>query len=120
MWDSRDHRAGLVKGGCPLVSTAIDSDDGNPALRAKAWRAFPSWLERLRSIVVEGQNRGEIRAGVDRNDLATLILTSLEGALMLERLQKTPEPLKIACRHLVEYLETKIRAKQSNLQTENS
>src|SRR6266851_9984342 len=31
----RDRRAGLVPGGCPLLNTAIDSDDGNPQLRRK-------------------------------------------------------------------------------------
>jgi TetR/AcrR family transcriptional repressor of nem operon len=109
----RDRRAGLVQGGCPLLNAAIDSDDGNPALRTKARRAFASWLGRLQSIIEEGQERGEIRSGVNPTDLATLIVTTLEGSLMLERLQRTPEPLNIACRHLEEYLETNIRARKS-------
>src|SRR6202050_3595 len=29
-------RSELVPGGCPLLNTAIDSDDGNPQLRARA------------------------------------------------------------------------------------
>jgi TetR/AcrR family transcriptional repressor of nem operon len=109
----RDRRAGLVQGGCPLLNAAIDSDDGNPALRTKARRAFGSWLGRLQSIIEEGQERGEIRSGVNPTDLATLIVTTLEGSLMLERLQRTPAPLNIACRHLEEYLETNIRARKS-------
>jgi TetR/AcrR family transcriptional repressor of nem operon len=109
----RDRRAGLVQGGCPLLNAAIDSDDGNPALRTKARRAFASWLGRLQSIIEEGQERGEIRSGVNPTDLATLIVTTLEGSLMLERLQRTPAPLNIACRHLEEYLETNIRARKS-------
>jgi TetR/AcrR family transcriptional repressor of nem operon len=109
----RDRRAGLVQGGCPLLNAAIDSDDGNPALRTKARRAFASWLGRLQSIIEEGQERGEIRSGVNPTDLATLIVTTLEGSLMLERLQRTPEPLNIACRHLEEYLDTNIRARKS-------
>jgi TetR/AcrR family transcriptional repressor of nem operon len=109
----RDRRAGLVQGGCPLLNAAIDSDDGNPALRTKARRAFGSWLGRLQSIIEEGQERGEIRSGVNPTDLATLIVTTLEGSLMLERLQRTPEPLNIACRHLEEYLDTNIRARKS-------
>jgi len=109
----RDRRAGLVQGGCPLLNAAIDSDDGNPALRTKARRAFGSWLGRLQSIIEEGQERGEIRSAVNPTDLATLIVTTLEGSLMLERLQRAPEPLNIACRHLEEYLETNIRARKS-------
>jgi hypothetical protein len=99
---------------------ATDSDDGKPALRTKARRAFNSWLSRLRSIVEEGQARGEIRSGVDPSELATFIVTSLEGGLMLERLQKNPAPLNIACRHLEEYLETRVRAKKSKAQAEKT
>lgn len=63
-------RAGLVPGGCPPLNTAIDSDDGNPRLREKARRALNSWLDRLRSIIEEGQRRGEIRLDVDSSKLA--------------------------------------------------
>ncbi len=120
VWNFRDRRAGLVQGGCPLLNTAIDSDDGNPALRTKARRAFTSWIGRLRSIVEEGQSRGEIRSGIDPVELATLIVTTLEGSLMLERLQRTPETLNIACRHLEEYLEMSIRAHESKAHTERA
>jgi len=113
VWNFRDRRGSLVQGGCPLLNTATDADDGNPVLRTKVRRAFSSWLDRLRSIVEEGQGCGEIRPGVNAMELATLVVTTLEGALMLERLQKTPEPLNIACRHLEEYLETRIRAEES-------
>ena len=120
IWNFRDRRTGLVQGGCPLLNMATDSDDGKPALRTKARRAFNSWLSRLRSIVEEGQALGEIRSGVDPSDLATFIVTSLEGGLMLERLQKNPRPLNIACRHLEEYLETRVRAKKSKAQAEKT
>jgi hypothetical protein len=70
--------------------------------------------------VEEGQNRGEIRSNVDPMELATLIVTTLEGSLMLERLQRMPEPMDIACRHLDEHLETRVRARESNAHTEEA
>lgn len=108
----RDRRAGLVPGGCPLLNTAIDSDDGNPQLREKARRALGSWLERLQSIIEEGRRRGEIRSDVDSSELAALIVSTLEGSLMMSRLQRKEDPRDWACRHLEEYLETKVRVKQ--------
>src|SRR5215472_6027335 len=51
----RERRYGLVSGGCPLLNTAIESDDGNPQLRNKARHALRSWLDRLQTIVREGQ-----------------------------------------------------------------
>jgi TetR/AcrR family transcriptional regulator, transcriptional repressor for nem operon len=116
----RDRRAGLVPGGCPLLNTAVDSDDGNPQLRAKARRALRSWLERLQSIAEEGRRRGEVRSDVDSAKLATLIASTLEGSLMVSRLQRKEEPLDVACRHLEDYLETKVRARQSKAGAEES
>lgn len=108
----RDLRTGLVPGGCPLLNTAIDSDDGNPQLRVKALRALDSWLERIQSIIEEGQRQGEIRSDVDSSELATLIVSTLEGSLMVARLQRKENPRSWACRHLEEYLETELRAKE--------
>jgi TetR/AcrR family transcriptional repressor of nem operon len=113
VWNFRDRCAGLVAGGCPLLNMATDSDDGNPVLRNKARQAFESWVGRLRSVVEEGQRRGEIRSEIRPVKLSTLIVSTLEGGLMLRRLQRTEVPIDIACRHLEEYLETKIRAKDS-------
>ncbi len=107
----RDRRAGLVPGGCPLLNTAIDSDDGNPQLRAKARLALSWWLDRLQSIAEEGQRRGEVCSNVDSVELATLIVSTLEGGLMVSRLRRKEHPLDLACHHLEEYLETKVRAR---------
>ena len=116
----RDRRAGLVPGGCPLLNTAIDSDDNNPPLRAKARQALSSWLDRLQSIAEEGQRRGELRSDVDCSKLATLIVSTLEGSLMVSRLQRKEEPLDTACRHLEEYLESRVRGQKSKARAANT
>jgi len=116
----RDRRTGVVPGGCPLLNTAIDCDDGNPKLRAKARQALSSWLDRMQSIAEEGQRRGEIRSDIDSAKLATLIASTLEGSLMVSRLQKMEEPRDLACRHLEEYLETEVRARKSKARADKS
>src|SRR5438132_7964677 len=75
-----DHRS-PVAGGCPILNTAIDADDGNPVLRARVVKALRSWLARLQTIVKQAKDRGETRVGVDPRAVATLIIASLEGAL---------------------------------------
>src|SRR6266404_7078605 len=35
-----------VPGGCPLLNTAIDTDDGNPVLRERARKALRGWRGR--------------------------------------------------------------------------
>ncbi len=115
-----ERRSGLVPGGCPLLNTAIDADDGNPQLRRKARRALSSWLGRLRSIIEEGRRRGEVRRDVDSSELARLIVSTLEGSLMVSRLLRKDDPRDEACRHLEEYLETSVRAKESKGQAVRS
>jgi len=109
----RDRRTGVVPGGCPLLNTAVDCDDGNPQLRAKARQALSSWLHRLEAIVEEGKRQGEVRSAVDSAALAMLIVSTLEGSGMIRRLQKDDGPLDLACQHLEEYFETKVRARKS-------
>src|ERR1700693_3548101 len=116
----RDRRTGLVPGGCPLLNTAIDCDDGNPKLRAKARQALSSWLDRLQSVAEDGQRLGEVRSDVDSAKLATLIASTLEGSGMVSRVQRNKEPLDLAWRHLEEYLETKVRARKSKTGADKS
>ena len=116
----RNRRAGLVPGGCPLLNTAIDSDDGNPQLRKKVRQALDYWLNRLQSIAEEGKQRGEIHSAIDSAELAILIVSSLEGGLMMSRLQRRDDALDSACRHLEKYLETITRTHKSKVRAENS
>ena len=112
----RDRRTGLVPGGCPLLNTAIDADDNNPQLRAKARQALGSLLDRIQAIIEEGRQREEISPRVDSAKVAALIVSTLEGSFMLSRLQKSLDPLDVACAHLGEYLETNVRARKAKLQ----
>jgi TetR/AcrR family transcriptional repressor of nem operon len=96
-------------GGCPLLNTAIDADDGNPVLRDRALKGLHDWRDRLRSIISTGIKRREIQRGVDSKKLATLIISSLEGALMIARLERDREALVAARSHLESYLETEVR-----------
>ena len=120
VWNFRDQRSGLVPGGCPLLNTAIDADDGNTKLRAKALAALRSWLKRLQSVIEEGKRRGEILRGVDSSELGTLIISTLEGSLMVSRLQRKDDARDLASRHLVEYFETNVRAKESKMRSDRS
>jgi hypothetical protein len=52
--------------------------------------------------------------------MAMLIVSTLEGSVMIRRLQKKDGPLDLACDHLEEYLETKVRARQSKAGVDKS
>src|SRR3954451_2095782 len=99
-----------VPGGCPILNTAIDSDDGNPVLRARVAKALRFWLARLQKIVEQSQERGEIKSEVEPKAVATLIIATLEGALMMSRLQRDEDSLRSVQAHLNQYLDTEVAA----------
>jgi TetR/AcrR family transcriptional repressor of nem operon len=107
-----ERRAGLVPGGCPLMNTAVEADDGNPVLRARARKALQGWTERLSRITAEGIKKHEIDRRVTPRQLSELIISSLEGALLISRLQNDPGALRAMRQHLDEYLEQSVRAKR--------
>jgi TetR/AcrR family transcriptional regulator, transcriptional repressor for nem operon len=104
-------RTGLVPGGCPLLNAAIDSDDGNSVIRERAREALRGWQGRLAKVVRAGRTRGEIRKSVKPDELAALVISQLEGALMISRLNGSRKPLEWARQHLLEHLEGSVRAK---------
>ena len=108
-----DMRAGLVPGGCPMMNTAIEADDGNTVLRNRARKALQSWITRLSRIAAAGIHKHEIYSRIEPRKLSEWIIGSLEGALFISRLQKDSEPLHNARLNLHEYLERNVRAKHA-------
>jgi TetR/AcrR family transcriptional repressor of nem operon len=104
-----EHRS-PVAGGCPILNTAIDADDGNTVLRARVAKALRSWLSRLQVIVKQAREHSETRPGVDAKAVATLIVASLEGARMMSRLQRNNEALRLVQSHLNRYLDSEVAA----------
>jgi TetR/AcrR family transcriptional repressor of nem operon len=104
-----EHRS-PVAGGCPILNTAIDADDGNTLLRARVARALRSWLSRLQVIVEQAREHGQTRPTVDPKAVATLIVASLEGALMISRIQRNDEALRRIQSHLNRYLDSEVAA----------
>jgi TetR/AcrR family transcriptional regulator, transcriptional repressor for nem operon len=94
-----------VPGGCPILNTAIDADDGNPVLRRLACQGLETWRARITRIVREGIARKEICRGVKPQALANTIVAALEGALMISRLEGSRTALKDVQRSLERLLE---------------
>jgi TetR/AcrR family transcriptional regulator, transcriptional repressor for nem operon len=80
----------LIAGGCPIMNTAIESDDTHPALAARARDAMESWHRLIGSIVKDAKARDEIDPDVDPYQLASLVTSTLEGSLMLSKLFHDP------------------------------
>jgi AcrR family transcriptional regulator len=76
-----------LPGGCPLLNSAIDTDDGNPMLRALVQDALAKWKARISKVVRQGIADGQISRSVSPRRIANHIISTLEGALMITRLE---------------------------------
>jgi TetR/AcrR family transcriptional repressor of nem operon len=63
----------------------------------------------MESMIADGIRSGQIRRSVDQRKLSNLIIASLEGALMIPRLEKNDEALRDAQAHLHAYIEAEVR-----------
>lgn len=89
-----------ISGGCPYLNAAVDSDDGNPEIREMARKAFQKWHSEIVRIVKDGISAGLFISTLEASELADTLMATLEGALMLSRVQGTRAPMKNAQRML--------------------
>ena len=101
----QDAEAPVFSGGCPLFNTAVEADDAHPVLKAKAKGALVRWHELLSRIVRLGQKRGEVLPEIDPNQVATIIISMLEGAIMMNNLADDSPHLQVAVEHLLAYID---------------
>ena len=96
-------------GGCPILNTAIESDDANPALRNRVQKAMDAWRNMICRIINKGISSGEIRVNVEADTFATIMISTLEGAVMMSKLYGNSIHLERAIEHLNDYIESHLQ-----------
>jgi hypothetical protein len=94
-----DYRDQLVdtdyRAGCPIVAVAVEAGDPGSELRDDAGAAFGRWQELLEQrLVAEGVSAARAE------ELAVLVIASVEGAIVLARAQRDARPLDNVHRQL--------------------
>lgn len=102
-----------IPGGCPLLNTGVDSDNGNAILRERVRNALRGWQKMLRMILTDGIAAGTVREDVDVEKVARLIISGLEGGMLISRIEKNDQALHDAMEHLDAYLESCVRARSA-------
>jgi TetR/AcrR family transcriptional regulator, transcriptional repressor for nem operon len=85
-----------LKGGCPLMNAAVDSDDGDPQLRRLSVEGLRAWKSRLIQILRDGIDRGEVRREIDPVRVVNTVIAILEGSLLISRIERTSSALENA------------------------
>ncbi|HYG03918.1 MAG TPA: TetR/AcrR family transcriptional regulator [Chryseosolibacter sp.] len=98
--------APVVKGGCPLLNAAIEADDAHPQLRKTAVRILDILSQSLITIIENGIRYNQLKPDTDKQYFATLIIASLEGAIMMSKLRGNNDDIRIVIKHLEKQIET--------------
>ena len=99
-----------VPGGCPVLNTIVDSDDGDPALRERVVALVSGWEQLIECIVADGVARGRLRRDSDPQAVATVLIATLEGGILLARAHRSSVYLQHAVDHLVQYVRRDLAA----------
>ena len=83
------------RAGCPIVAVAVESHDEAPELLDSAARAFDQW----RTAFADCLRRAGV-APARANRLAALVVSAVEGAIILSRAERDPAPLLDVAREL--------------------
>lgn len=94
----------VVKGGCPIFNTAIDAADSHPILRKRAQDAINTLLKYVEIKIEEGKIEGEFKTNAKAPEIALLLVSTMEGALMVSRVNDNTKALRTAADLLKNYL----------------
>ena len=95
--------AGFVAGfeqmglpGCPIGSLATEVAGRNEGARLQAAAAFDAWERLFADALERMRERGELRPEASPAVLATALLASIEGGMVLSQTRKDPASLHLA------------------------
>jgi len=82
--------------GCPIGSLASEVAERNEGARLRAAAAFDAWEGLFADALERMRERGELRADASPGALATALLASIEGGLLLSQTRKHAASLRVA------------------------
>ncbi|MGN7786865.1 TetR/AcrR family transcriptional regulator [Niabella sp. 22666] len=90
----------FLKPGCPILNTATEADDTHPQLRERAAKALSFWKTSIENQVKRGIKRGEIKSATQPTEVAVIVMSLIEGAIMQAKVTGKPTELRIAMNFL--------------------
>jgi TetR/AcrR family transcriptional regulator, transcriptional repressor for nem operon len=99
-----------LPGGCPIMNTAIESDDAYPILRDRAVQAMDSWRNLIIRIVQKGIKKQEIKANIDAEIVASFLISAIEGGIMMSKLYQDKIHLQRVIQNLSIYVQSLVNS----------
>ncbi len=83
-----------IKGGCPLINMAVESDDNFPVVREKIAEVFRQGQNMFVEILKQGIQNGEFSNDLVPEIYAFKAVAAIEGAVVMCRIMNTEKPMQ--------------------------
>ncbi len=90
-----------AKGGCPLGSLAGQLAESDPEARTLIATGFEQWAAVIADALSSLDASGKLPSGIDPADLATTLLATLQGGLLLAQVQRSTRPFETSVNTLL-------------------
>ena len=81
------------QGGCPVMNASVEADDNLPFLKKHVQATIKGWANVITKIIDRGKANGEFKKSIVSVDYAYLIITLLEGGIMLSKITNSKNHL---------------------------
>ncbi len=99
----------VVKGGgCPIFNTAMDATNSHPQLKRKARLGIEGLLTYIGIKLKDGIKEGVFRTDINVDEVAGLMIMTLEGALVMSQVNDSKEFVDIASRFVKDYIKNNL------------
>ena len=92
------------RGGCPLGTLASELAENDTDAREDLAASYRRWQRAIRAGLAAMADRGEFLPGTDIDRLATALLTTLQGGLLITKTLRDGEPLETALSTMIDHI----------------
>jgi AcrR family transcriptional regulator len=96
----------LYEGGCPLMNAAVEADDSNPILRQQALAMLGELKTSVTKLLENGIKNQQVKPDIDVAFYSTIFIATLEGGIMMSKLEQTPQAISRTVQHLRNLIHT--------------
>jgi len=86
------YREIFENGGCAVLNTAVDTDDGNVLLRSEVIKSIHHWHDQIARILNAGVEKNELQ-NIEISEYAFRMIALIEGSILLAKTLDKPDIL---------------------------
>lgn len=95
--------------GCPFGNLALEQSDINEEFRSRLSIFFDEWKNSIENCISDGISDMYFSEDIDPSNIADLVLSQIEGAILLSKTHKSIATLKNSCNQILKLIKNKER-----------